>query len=183
MKKSAIVFVVIGAFAGISVAQEAPQQSGTTKEHELLHRLVGEWEGSTEVALAPGQPEMKVTTNEEISKIGSLWVVCKSKGRFGDMEIESMMTLGYDPEKKKVVATWVDSVHNYLWIYDGSFDESGNVLTLEATGPNPMTPGKQGKFRDILELKDEDTKVMTSQMQQEDGSWMEFMRMEYKRKK
>jgi hypothetical protein len=98
------------------------------------------------------------------------------------MEIESMMTLGFDPEKKKIVGTWVDSVHNYLWVYEGSFDESGNVLTMEATGPNPMTPGKMGNYRDILELKDKDTKIMTSQMQQEDGSWMEFMRMEYKRK-
>jgi hypothetical protein len=183
MKKLVFFMIVIGTFAGICVSQEPPKQSTATKEHELLQRLVGEWEGSAEVAIAPGQPTIKVTTNEVYSTIGSLWVVSKCNGQMGDMKMESMMTLGWDPEKKKVVGTWVDSVHNHLWIYDGSFDESGNVLTLEAKGPNMMKPGELSNYRDILTFKGDDTKVMTSQMQQEDGTWKEFMQIEYKRKK
>jgi uncharacterized protein DUF1579 len=46
------------------------------------------------------------------------------------------MTLGYDPEKKQYVGTWVGSMMSYLWVYDGSLDAEEKVLTLNAEGPS-----------------------------------------------
>lgn len=42
-----------------------------------------------------------------------------------------IQTIGYDATKKKYVGTWVDSMMNYLWLYEGNVDETGNKLTHE----------------------------------------------------
>ena len=31
----------------------------------------------------------------------------------------TMLTLGYDPARKKYVGAWIDTVINHLWIYEG----------------------------------------------------------------
>ena len=47
----------------------------------------------------------------------------------------SVLTLGYDPDKKSFVGTSVDSVTPYLWTITGQLDDAKNVLTLETEGP------------------------------------------------
>jgi hypothetical protein len=56
-------------------------------------------------------------------------------------------------------------------------------LTLDTEGPSPLEPGKKAKFREVLELKAPDHKVFTSYMQGEDGKWVKFVTMDYRRKK
>jgi hypothetical protein len=54
----------------------------------------------------------------------------------------AVWTVGYDPQKKKYVGTWVDSVTPYLWTYEGSLDASGRILTLETEGRIPRPEEK-----------------------------------------
>ena len=42
----------------------------------------------------------------------------------------TLMTLGYDPRKKRFVGTFVGSMMTNLWIYDGELDKDERVLTL-----------------------------------------------------
>ena len=112
-----------------------------------------------------------------------MWVVGEIEGTIGDTKMSSVLTLGYDPAKKKYVGTWVDSMYNHLWIYEGTVDESGKVFTFEAEGPDMTNPGKTAKYRDVYEFKSKDHKVQTSQAQGPDGAWVSFMTMDYKRAK
>ncbi len=100
-----------------------------------------------------------------------------------EMPMTGVMTLGYDPEKKKYVGTWVDSMTSHLWRYEGTVDAAGKVLTLDTEGPNPAAPGKTAKFKERIEFKSKDHKVFTSSMQGDDGEWVTFMTMNSKRKK
>src|SRR5690606_4393519 len=113
--------------------------------------------------------------------IGDLWVVCESQGRMPDRNpVTMMMTLGYDSKKKRFVGTWLGSMMDYLWVYDGALDESGKALVLETEGPGP--DGKNMIAKEVIEIKSENERVFTSHMRGEDGEWKLLMTTTYKRK-
>ena len=92
------------------------------------------------------------------------------------------LTLGYDPDKKKYVGTWFDSMSSYLWQYQGTVDASGKTLTLETEGPSHDMPGQIVKDRETTEIKSKDHKVFTS-VRQKDGKWVTGLTINYRRRK
>ena len=71
---------------------------------------------------------------------------------------------------------------SHMWKYEGSLDETSKILTLEAEGPSMADPSKMAKYRDVIEVKSDDHRVLTSAMQGADGKWTTFMTMNYRRK-
>ena len=57
------------------------------------------------------------------------------------------------------------------------------MLTLNAEGPSMATEGKMAKYRDVIEFKSDDHRVLTSHMLGDDGEWRQFMTAHYRRKK
>ena len=172
--------------AGMDVrlaGQETPKAPAPQKEHEWLQQFVGEWETESEAMLEPGKPPMKCQGAEKARAIGGLWVVSEITSLMQGQTMLGVLTIGYDPEKKKYVGTWIDSMTPHLWKYEGTVDAAGKILTLEAEGPNMMMPGKMAKYRDVWELKSKDHKVLTSSMLGDDGKWTTFMTMNARRKK
>jgi Protein of unknown function (DUF1579) len=157
--------------------------SAPEKEHEWLQQAVGEWDVETEITMEPGQPPIKTKGTEKVRAIGGFWTIAEINGNFMDMTFTGVLTLGYDPEKKKYVGTWIDSMNNYMWKYVGSVDAAGKSLTLETKGPCPKAPGKLFNFKEVIEIKDKDHKVFTSAMQEDDGTWTTIMTAKYQRKK
>ena len=98
------------------------------------------------------------------------------------VEMHSVLTLGYDSAKQKFVGTWVDSMLNHMWHYEGTLDDSGKVLTLMTEGPSFTDPNQTAKYKEVLELKDKDHKVFSSHVQV-DGEWVKFVTVEGKRVK
>ncbi|MGH8470072.1 MAG: DUF1579 domain-containing protein [Gammaproteobacteria bacterium] len=94
------------------------------------------------------------------------------------------MTLGYDPQKKYYVGTFVASMMTYLWVYDGgTLDGEEKILTLNAEGPSCTGDGKLVKYQDRIEIKSDERRVMTSHTLGDDGAWHQFMTASYRRKK
>ena len=114
--------------------------------------------------------------------LGGFWLVSESKANPMGMQMHAIQTIGYDPQAKKYVGTWVDSMMNHMWKYEGTVDESGQKLTLEAEGPNHMAGGKLTKFRDAYEFVSPDRIIVTALMLGEDGKWITFMTGEATRK-
>jgi len=170
--------MLVGAVA--LVAQ--PPMPGPEKEHEWLKQLVGEWESESEMMMAPGQPPIKAKGSESVRAIGALWVVADVKGDSPMGPMTALLTLGYEPKKKKYIGTWIDSMMNHMWLYEGTLDATGKILTLETEGPNMMDPSKRAKYRDVIEIKSKDHKVMTSSALGEDGKWTTFVTANYRRK-
>jgi hypothetical protein len=154
------------------------------KEHKWLQKLVGEWRFEVDAMMEPGKPHEKFTGTESVRSLGGLWTVAEGKGEMPGFGLATtIMTLGYDPQKKRYVGTWVGSMMTNLWLYDGSLDADERVLTLEAEGPTMTDPGKMAKFRDVIEFKSDDHRVMTSHALGDDGKWQHFMTANYWRKK
>ena len=97
------------------------------------------------------------------------------------MPAESMITLGYDAAKKKYVGTFVCSAQDYLWEYEGAFDETGKKLVLTTIGPSLTDPAQQQTYRETIELTDADHKVFTSSFQDAEGEWQEIVSVNYTR--
>jgi hypothetical protein len=176
----AVLVVSIG--VALAASDEIPQMPEPQKEHQWLQQLAGEWECDVECFL-PEQPVMKSKGTESVRSVGGFWVLAENRGEFQGAPFHGILTLGYDAEGKKYVGTWVDSMSGHLWTYEGSVDAAGRALTLEAEGPCCMTPGKDAKFREVLEVKDKDHKTFRSAVQGEDGKWIPMMSIEYRRKK
>lgn len=167
--------LVVMFLASQANSQEVPEFGTAEKEHALLQKFVGEWETVSEAVMGPGQPTVKCEGRIRGRMLGDLWVVNQSEGNIMGTTMHALQTIGYDPAKKKYVGTWVDNMMNHMWKYEGTLDEAGKILTLEAEGPNFLTPGKTTKFRDSYEFKSPDHIIARSSMQGEDGKWIEFM--------
>jgi len=133
--------------------------------------------------MGPDQPPSKNSGVETVRSLGGLWTVGEGVGEMPEGgEARSIMTLGYDPETKKYVGTFIASMMTYLWTYEGAVDASGNRLVLDAEGPSFTGEGK-AKYQDCIEFLDDDHRTLTSYLLGPDGQWTKFMTAHYYRKK
>jgi Protein of unknown function (DUF1579) len=155
------------------------------KEHQWLQKLVGEWTCEGEAVMEPGKPPMKWESTESVRSLGGLWTIGEGKGEMpGGGPALTMMTLGYDPQKARFVGTFVGSMMTNLWVYEGSLDASEKVLTLNTEGPNMCGgDGKITKYKDVVEIKNDDLRLLTSFMLGDDGEWRQVMTATYRRTK
>lgn len=154
------------------------------KEHQWLEKLLGEWTLESEASMGPDQPPGKFKGSETVRSLGGLWVICEGQGEMPGGGIGHMiMTLGYDPQQKRFVGTWIGSMMTNLWVYDGSLDAAGKVLTLNSEGPAMSGDGKIAKYQDIIEFKSDDYRTLTSRTLSDDGTWNHFMTANFRRKK
>jgi hypothetical protein len=152
-------------------------------EHHWLQKLVGEWAYEHEAKMAPDQPPAKFTGTETVRTLGGLWVLCEGRNEMPGATATTLMTLGFDPQKKRFVGTFIGSMMTYLWIYDdGELDSSGKVLTLNAEGPSFAGDGKMVMYKDVIEFKSDDHRTLTSSTPGPDGTWQSFMTAHYRRK-
>lgn len=170
----AISCLIVSHSASALRAQQ-PEFPQPGKEHELLQKFVGKWESDAEATMAPGQPAIKCKGTMSAKMLGGFWVVNEMQTSMSGFSMTGIQTVGYDSDRKKYVGTWVDSMMNYMWKYEGSLNKAGNKLTLEAEGPNHMAAGKMTKFRDAYEFKSATHIVATSSMLSESGEWITFM--------
>jgi hypothetical protein len=156
-----------------------PQQ-----EHQWLQQLVGEWTYAAEATMEPGQPPSRFEGSESVRSLGGLWILAEGQGEMpGCGAATTVLTLGYDPQKQRYVGTWIGSMMTHLWVYDGAPDEAGRVLTLNAEGPHMTDAGKMAQYKDVIEFKSDDHRVLTSSMLGDDGEWHKFMVAHYWRQK
>ena len=147
-------------------------------EHHWLQKLVGEWSYSSEFIMGPGLPSKSFVGTETVRSIGGLWTIGEGAADHGS----SIMTLGYDPKRKRFVGSFIASMMTFLWLYDGSLDTDGKILTLNSEGPSFSDDGTMSQYRDIIEFIDDDHRRFTAHVLKADGEWNQFMDAMYTRK-
>ena len=152
------------------------------KEHAWLTKLVGSWTYETEWSMGPGKPKEKVSGAETVRSLGGLWIVLEGRSKMPDgTPNETLMSVGYDPQKKKFVGTFIGSMMAELWIYEGSLDASGKILDLHSSGPSMKGDGSMAEYIDTIEIVSDNERIFRSRAKNEDGSFTEFMRTTYRR--
>ena len=163
-----------------------PMLAAPQEEHRWLQQLVGEWTNEAQMTMGPESVET-CKGSESVRSLGGLWILAEGRGEMpGGGSATMLMTLGFDPVKKRYVGTWVGSMMTHLWVYDGELDASGRVLTLNAEGPDMSpgaAPGKRARYRDVIEIKSADQRTLTSFCLGDDGNWQQFMTAHYRRVK
>lgn len=134
--------------------------------------------------MGPDRSIEKATGVESVRSLGELWILAEGQGEMpGCGMATTMMTLGYDPEKQRYVGTWIGSMMAYLWLYEGELDAAKQMLRLTSEGPDMVVDGKTSRYRDVIEFKSDDYRIMTSSGMSDNGQWHQFMTTHYRRQK
>jgi len=154
------------------------------EEHRWLDQLVGDWIAESECSMGPDQPPMKTEWTETTCSLHGMWVVSEGVGKMpdGSGPTSTVFQFGYDPVRGKYVGTFIGSMMTNLWLYEGSLDPAGQVLTLDTVGPSFTDPAKSTRYQDIIEIVDADHRILRSQALGDDGAWHPFMTAHYRRR-
>lgn len=151
-----------------------------TRYDAFLRKLVGVWD----VTSAPGNSGGdQATWTEVVRSLNGRWVVAEGEGNMpGGHMAETLMTLGYDREKGKFIGTWIGSMMDHMWFYEGVLDEAGRTLMLDTTGPDLENKGRIATYREAITIISDNERVFTSTVREADGNWKALMVAKYHRK-
>ncbi len=172
MPKMLLALVCCVVLGGLPAAAQAPAKPAP--EMDALKKFEGSWDVTV---LFNGQ-EMRGTSVYKLG-FGGFWLTQDYTGDFGGMKFEGRGSTGYDPNKKKYVGTWIDSMSPALTIMEGEFSNDGKTYTETGEGPGP--DGKPAKMKNVCEFTGNDTMVFNMYMVN-DGKQVEVMKLTYKKK-
>jgi hypothetical protein len=132
--------------------------------------------------MQPDQPPTEASGTESVRALGAHWIVAESKFMMMGAPFAGILSLGYDPQKKQINGTWIDSFGGYLWVYEGALSESGDTLTLRTEGPSVQDYNKKASYKEVIQITGKDSRTFTSNMELEGGKWMKILTAEYRRK-
>ena len=133
-----------------------------------------------EVTMESDYSTEKSTGIERVRPLGELWVLAEGEGEMPGCggQALTLMSLGYDPQKRCYVGTWIGSMMTHLWQYNGELDASETVLTLNSEGPAMSGAEEMAKYKDVIEFKSDNHRIMTSHVLN-NGQWHHFMTAQY----
>jgi hypothetical protein len=155
-----------------------------TPEHERLKHDVGVWDATIKAWMQGPQSEPAVSQGLETVRLmpGGFWILSEFEGKFGDSAFHGAGQSGYDPQKKKYVGTWVDSMSPSIMMMEGDFDPDSKTMTMYSKGTDPAGKPYDAKLTSIH--KDENTRVFTMSMKSDEtkGEYVKMMEITYTRR-
>lgn len=149
-----------------------------TSEHDWLRRLVGDWRFEM-----PEPDGAGLSGTESVRLLGDAWLLAEGRGQMPDYgPTQTLLTLGYDPEQRAFVGSWIGSMMNHLWIYrGGTLDADRRLLTLPSEGPAFDGSGRIAQYRDEIEIVGDGERLLHGNVQDAEGRWTRFMTTRYVR--
>jgi uncharacterized protein DUF1579 len=160
----------------------APEITKPSTEHTGLRRAEGTWDASVEISTGPPGTAPQVSKGVETNRLccGGLWLVTEFKSNPGSPPFEGHGITGFEPARKKYISTWVDSDLTTPMTSEGSYDATGNTLTMRGS---MTSKGKTLQWRDVEVWKDDDTRQFTVFMRGPDGKETPSLNINYTRRK
>jgi len=161
-------------------AAQQPQPPTPGPEHKILAMEAGTWDATVEMFMPGAPPMTSKGTETNTMGCGGLCLISDFKGEFGGMPFHGHGTSTWDPNKKKYVGTWIDSMSSGLSLSEGTYDAAAKKATSTMEGPDPT--GKIVKSKTVVEYKDDNTRVMSMFMTGPDGKEVPTMKISYTKK-
>lgn len=165
----------------IENSEQIEMATDPINEHEWLKNLIGEWRIKSEMAMEPGAPRIQSEGTASVKDLGGLWAYSENKETIPSMDQStiSYFALGYDVTFKEYRGSMVMSASSHLWKYAGTLSDDSTKMTLDCEGPSMTEEAGTALYRDVIELIDENHRIMTSYAQDKDGKWEEFVKAHY----
>ena len=155
------------------------------KQHELLAKGAGEWEGNCKMWMPPGDGEpMKSTVTSTATPV--------LDGRFLKVEVKGEMPgmgpynghglYGFDNVSQTFVSTWIDNHVTGIMYGKGELSSDGKTLTWKYNYNCPVTK-KPAVIREVETITGPNTKTLESfGADPKSGKEFQMMRIELTRK-
>ncbi len=167
--------------AALGAAALAVQDNGMppppkpSPEHTMLKERVGTWDAVVQMTGAPA-PSKGVETNR---MLGEFHVLSTFTGDMGG-PFEGHGIVSWDPNKKKFISIWVDTMEPTPSVMEGTHDPKAHTLTF--TGETVMG-GQKSKMREVITSKDADHALFEMYATGPDGKEAKMMQIDYTRRK
>ena len=140
--------------------------------------FLGEW---TMEIVEQGGAAPAMRGSDTVRLMGS-WLIAETFGQNPAGDSFRMITsIGFDPDKDRYVGATVGTMTPSMFVLDGYRDASSGALTLETEGPAITEGKKTDRYRDIWRITGPDTREITAEVVDSDGSWRAFMRYQFRR--
>ena len=151
-------------------------------EHRWLQQLTGRWRLTFDPPEGSEHQDGSGAWEENARSLDGTWILAEMTGTMPDgSSATNILSLGYDPARKRYVGSFITSVMTHLWVYEGTLDDTGKVLTLDCEGPDFDTIGRTARYQDIITINDENTRNFSSRIRLADGTWKPVMSCDYQR--
>lgn len=151
--------------------------------HKALEAAVGSWDVKTKMWMAPGAPPAdSAGTSENKMILGGRFLEQRYEGTMMGQPFSGIGVTGYDNYKKKVIATWIDSMSTSVMVMQGTADKTGKVITCFGTMDDVIAK-KPMKVKSRVTIVDMDHHKYESWHTLPDGKWTQDLDISYTRKK
>jgi Protein of unknown function (DUF1579) len=178
---SLIGFCVVAWILNTTVMAQGPV--APTAEHKILASEEGTWDAAVKSFEGGPNAEPVSSKGTEVNTLlpGGLWLVSKFEGEFGGVKFEGRGQFGYDPNKKKYIGTWIDSMMPTMSVLEGEYDDKTKTMTYvgEGTGPDGKSKYMQ---RMVTTTKDDGSRFFTLYMKM-DKDEMKLLEITYTKRK
>lgn len=172
---------LVGSILNTTVMAQGPV--APTAEHKILASEEGTWDAAVKSFDGGPNAEPVSSKGTEVNTLlpGGLWLVSKFEGEFGGMKFEGHGQFGFDPNKKKYIGTWIDSMMPTMSVLEGEYDAKTKTMTYvgEGTGPDGKSKYMQ---RMVATTKADGSRVFTLYMKM-DKDEMKLLEITYTKRK
>lgn len=146
--KSTIACVLLLLLSNFVFAQDYPMKPN--EEHSRLMTNVGVWDA--EISMMTPDGKTASTGVENVKKLGELWTVSDFEYEFMGAPVQGHGTMGYDPQTKKYIGTWVESGSPFISTLEGEYDDEKKAIVYKMMGKDPA--GNDAEYRIITATQD-----------------------------
>lgn len=151
------------------------QMMALAPEHAYLKQYLGTW--TTETSWSEGDVEHKSKGSATFTEVfGGRYIKSEFQGEMMGAPFTGSMLIGFNKNQKKFEGTWIDSWSTQVFMFTGTADSTGKVITTSGMMDDPMS-GQSMMSKQVTTFKGD---VMTFEMYgTHDGNEMKMMTITY----